>query len=84
MTKLEQLDLQILELQKQKQIEELKIEIEKIKKIKIEETVIEKGTVYRCIKEYPWYYPNGVTYEGTNDTAEGIPGTVLLNIHLYD
>ncbi len=67
MTKLEELDQQIAELKKQKEVETLKIEIEKIKKTRIEETIVERRTIYR---EYPVYpaWPNyGITCSGSID-----------------
>lgn len=51
---IEELDKKIEELQKEKQIAILQQEIEKIKKTKIEETIIERRTIY---KDYP-IYPN--------------------------
>lgn len=49
MTRIQELDKKIEELQKEKQIAELELEIKKIKKTVIEETIIK-----RVVKEEPW------------------------------
>ena len=69
--KLEQIEEEIKILQKEKEKELLRIEVEKLKKTVVEETTVIKRTVEKWVPSYP-YYPI-ITYGTyTNQTSANL------------